>query len=177
MQSYSIVFRSIGVIRTPHRNPSETPIQPVFAKGVPGAVELDPEFQTALKDLKGFSHIHLLYHFHRSEAIRLHVAPYLDSQVRGLFATRAPHRPNKIGLSLVRLLRIRDNVLHIEDADMLDGTPLLDIKPYIQRFDSRSDARSGWQEAVPDETAFSIGSRTKAPPGKDASQSDGSDPK
>lgn len=163
MRSEIPSFCSIGVIRTPHRQPSKTPIQPVFAKGIPGTVELNPRYQPALKDLEGFSHIYLLYYFDRSTEMKLEVVPFLDSEKRGLFATRAPHRPNKIGMSLVRLLRIQNNLLHVEDVDMLDGTPLLDIKPYIQRYDSRPGAHSGWQETIPDEKADKIGSRKRAP--------------
>jgi len=159
MKDRSIHFRPIGVIRTPHHEGQKTPIQPVFAKGIKGTVEMDPEYQKGLKDLDGFSHIYLLYYFDRSEEMNLRVVPYLDSRPRGLFATRAPHRPNKIGLSLVRLTGIQDRILHIEDVDMLDQTPLLDIKPFIERFDVRTQTRCGWQGSVSDDVACNVGSR------------------
>ena len=153
------LFRPIGIIHTPHRNPSQTPIQPVFSAGIQGRVELFPEYVEGLKDLDGFSHIYLFYYFDRSTDIKMKVKPYLEEHVHGIFATRSPHRPNKIGMSLVRLLKICNNILEIEDVDILNGTPLLDIKPYIKRFDSREDVRSGWQDDVPDDIAFSRGRR------------------
>ncbi|MBN2103198.1 tRNA (N6-threonylcarbamoyladenosine(37)-N6)-methyltransferase TrmO [bacterium] len=155
----SFEIRPIGVIHTPHNEGSQTPIQPVFSRGVQGTVEIYPEFCEGLKDLEGFSHIYLLYFFDRSAKMQLQVVPYLDSVKRGVFATRAPHRPNKIGMSLVRLLKIENGILTIEDVDILDKTPLLDIKPYIQRYDSRADARSGWQENISDDVAGSLGKR------------------
>jgi tRNA-Thr(GGU) m(6)t(6)A37 methyltransferase TsaA len=112
-----------------------------------------------LKDLEDFSHIYLFYYFDRSQKTALQLKPYLSDNESGIFATRAPHRPNKLGMSLVRLDKIKGNVLYIRDLDILDGTPLLDIKPYIQRFDSRDDSKSGWQEDIQDETAFVRGRR------------------
>lgn len=161
MNRQEFIFQPIGIIHTPHIDPSQTPIQPVFSKGVWGTVELFPEYVDGLKDLDGFSHIYLLYYFDRSTQVKMKVKPYLDENVRGVFATRAPHRPNKIGMSLVQLLAIRDNILEIEEVDILDGTPLLDIKPYIKRFDSREDVRSGWQDDIPDDIAFPRGRREK----------------
>ena len=120
------------------------PIQPAGARGVAGTVELFAEYQDGLKDLDGFSHIILLYEFHRSRGFSLEVVPFMDSQVRGLFATRAPKRPNPIGLSVVRLRGIEGRLLHVEDVDMLDATPLLDIKPYVPAFDAPSECRVGW---------------------------------
>jgi len=155
-------FRQIGVIRTPFDDPSRGPIQPVYAKGVAGRVEVIPEFADGLDDLDGFSHVHLVYVFHRSTETRLRVKPYLQDVERGVFATRAPVRPNPIGLSLVRLVRREGCVLHVEDVDALDGSPLLDIKPYVPRFDVRTDARAGWQEDVDDETAERRGRRLDA---------------
>lgn len=154
-----IVVKPIGVIRTPHTSQEETPIQPVFAPGVPGRVEVLPEFEEGLRDIEGFSHIYLVYAFDRAGAIRLSVTPYLGDEERGVFATRSPHRPNGIGLSLVRLVRREGAVLHVEDVDVLDGTPLLDIKPYVERFDSRESVRSGWSEDIDDETAWKRGRR------------------
>jgi tRNA-Thr(GGU) m(6)t(6)A37 methyltransferase TsaA len=154
-----IVLRPIGVIRSPHTVPEDTPIQPVFAEGVRGRVELEPEFEEGLKDIEGFSHIYLIFSFDRAGEPRLSVTPYLGDEERGVFATRSPRRPNGLGISLVRLVGREGTVLHIEDVDVLDGTPLLDIKPYIGRYDSREDARSGWQDAVDDETARRLGRR------------------
>jgi tRNA-Thr(GGU) m(6)t(6)A37 methyltransferase TsaA len=120
------------------------PIQPAGAAGVKGTVEVFEEFQDGLQDLDGFSHVVLLYLFHRSEGYNLKVVPFMDTNPRGLFATRAPKRPNPIGLSVVRLDKIENGVLHIRNVDMLDGTPLLDIKPYVPEFDSQADVRTGW---------------------------------
>lgn len=141
-----IEFKAIGVIHTSYTEPEGTPIQPVGAVGVKGTVEVFGAYRDGLKDLDGFSHIVLLYHFHRSRGFSLRVVPYVDSQVRGLFATRAPRRPNAIGLSIVRLVRVEDGVLHIENVDMLDGTPLLDIKPYVPEFGAGEAVRTGWLE-------------------------------
>ena len=124
------------------------PIQPSGAAGIHGTVELFPEFAEGLKDLDGFSHLILLYNFHQSSGYRLTVTPFLDSEPRGVFATRAPKRPNPIGLSIVRLARIQGATLDIENVDMLDGTPLLDIKPYVPDFDHQADCRIGWLEQV-----------------------------
>ncbi len=153
-------FRQIGVIRTPFDDPSRAPIQPVYAKGVAGQVDVLPDFADGLDDIEGFSHVHLVYVFHRSTETRLRVKPYLQDVEHGIFATRAPVRPNPIGLSLVRLVRREGNVLHVEDVDMLDGSPLLDVKPFIPRFDVREGARSGWQEEVNEEAARRLGRRT-----------------
>ena len=149
----------IGVIHTPHTDPDATPIQPVFARGAEGRVEVDPAYAAGLRDIEGFSHLYLVYHFHRAGPPRLVVTPYLEDRPRGVFATRAPVRPNPLGLSLVRLVRREGNVLHVADVDMLDGSPLLDIKPYIARFDRRDDVRCGWQDAIDDATADARGSR------------------
>lgn len=107
----------------------------------------------------GFSHLYLLYHFHRAGAMRLEVRPFLQDESRGIFATRGPYRPNPIGLSIVRLIGIRDNILFLEEVDILDGTPLLDIKPYTAKFDRVDDCRSGWQDGVSEETAQHRGKR------------------
>jgi len=124
------------------------PIQPAGARGVKGSVEVFEDFQPGLQDLDGFSHIILLYYFHRSQGFRLKVVPYMDSVQRGLFATRAPKRPNPIGLSVVRLDGIEDGILHIRNVDILDNTPLLDIKPYVPEFEVQTEVRTGWLEKV-----------------------------
>jgi tRNA-Thr(GGU) m(6)t(6)A37 methyltransferase TsaA len=122
------------------------PIQPAGAAGVKGTVEVFDEYKAGLKDLEGFSHIILVYCFHRSAGFELEVVPFLDQEPRGLFATRAPRRPNPIGLSTVQLERIEDGILFIRNVDIIDGTPLLDIKPYVPDFDSPANARTGWLE-------------------------------
>jgi tRNA-Thr(GGU) m(6)t(6)A37 methyltransferase TsaA len=137
-------YRPIGIIRSPFRDPAGMPIQPVGARGVPGRVEVFEEYRAGLADLEGFSRIILLYPFHHSQGYSLVVAPFLDTRPRGLFATRAPRRPNAIGLSIVRLTGVMEGELAIEDVDILDGTPLLDIKPYVPAFDSYPGERSGW---------------------------------
>jgi tRNA-Thr(GGU) m(6)t(6)A37 methyltransferase TsaA len=143
-----IEFQAIGIIHTPFVTSEGTPIQPAYAAGVCGSVEVFAEYEAGLKDLDGFSHIVLLYHFHRSQGFSLELVPFMDTQSRGVFATRAPKRPNAIGLSLVALVRIEGRVLHIQNVDILDGTPLLDIKPYVPEFDSCTGVRTGWLEKV-----------------------------
>jgi tRNA-Thr(GGU) m(6)t(6)A37 methyltransferase TsaA len=144
MESFSL--KPIGVIHTPFKEPKGTPIQPDRSEGARGTVEVYAEYAGGLKDLDGFSHITLLYYFHLSKGFELSVTPYLDDKKRGLFATRAPRRPNPIGISVVRLDKIEGNMLHIVNVDMIDGTPLLDIKPYIRNFDSAGDSKIGWLE-------------------------------
>jgi tRNA-Thr(GGU) m(6)t(6)A37 methyltransferase TsaA len=138
-----IVMRPIGVIHTPFVEVRDMPIQASRSEAR-GVVELYPEFEAGLADLDGFSHIHLLYAFHRSSGYSLQVQPFLDDREHGLFATRHPRRPNPLGMSIVRLISRQGNQLHVEGLDMLDGTPLLDIKPYLPEFDVRTDVRSGW---------------------------------
>jgi len=135
----------IGVIHSPFTEKSETPIQPSRSKAI-GRVELYPQYADGLLDIEGFSHLILLYVFHRSSEYSLQVTPFLDDHTRGLFATRYPCRPNPIGLSTVRLLSRDANVLVIEGVDVLDGTPLLDVKPYMPEFDIRQDVSAGWYE-------------------------------
>jgi tRNA-Thr(GGU) m(6)t(6)A37 methyltransferase TsaA len=142
----AIQYRPIGVIHSPFNQTDGMPIQPSRAKGIKGSVEVNPKYVEALTDLDGFSHIILLYHFHRARPYTLKVVPFLDDEPRGLFSTRAPSRPNPIGLSLVRLLKIEDHTLCIADVDILEGTPVLDIKPYVGEFDERTQARFGWLE-------------------------------
>ncbi|MBN2405486.1 MAG: tRNA (N6-threonylcarbamoyladenosine(37)-N6)-methyltransferase TrmO [Coriobacteriia bacterium] len=139
-------FAAIGTIRSPFSSRTGMPIQPAAAVGMRGTVEVHDEYAEGLHDLDGFSHIILLYHFHRSEGFDLRVVPYLDSVAHGVFATRAPRRPNPLGMSVVRLERVEGSVLHITDVDVLDGTPLLDIKPYVPAFDSQGEIRVGWVE-------------------------------
>ncbi|MEI7694237.1 MAG: tRNA (N6-threonylcarbamoyladenosine(37)-N6)-methyltransferase TrmO [Chlorobium sp.] len=141
-----ILIQPIGIIHTPHKEMLNTPIQPIAALGVKGRIEIYDEYVTGLSDLDGFSHITLLYHFHKISEYALKVIPFMDSLERGIFATKAPKRPNRIGVSTVKLLNISGNIVEIEEVDMLDGTPLLDIKPYYPRYDNRSDVSIGWLE-------------------------------
>jgi tRNA-Thr(GGU) m(6)t(6)A37 methyltransferase TsaA len=138
-------FSYIGIIRTPHKTREGTPIQPPGAKGIIGKIEVDPGLTEGLKDLGGFSHLILLYHFHLSEGHELTVCPFLDKRPHGVFSTRAPRRPTPIGLSVVRLLSIEGCTLTIEGVDMVDQTPLLDIKPFVPAFDiPDGEIRTGW---------------------------------
>ena len=137
-------YRPIGIIHSPFKDREGTPIQPIGGEGVKAEVEIFPEYVEGLQDLEGFSHIILLYHCHLSKTYRLKVKPFLDDVERGLFATRAPARPNPIGLSVVRLIQIERATLFVEDIDIIDKTPLLDIKPFVPDFDLRKVARTGW---------------------------------
>ena len=141
-----IRYKPIGIIHSPFKEPKGTPIQPSAAKGAEGTVEVFPEYAEGLKDVAGFSHIILVYHFHLSGRASLRVKPFMDDVERGLFAVRAPSRPNPIGLSVVRLVRVDENLIHVLDVDMVEGTPLLDIKPYVPEFDAGEDVRIGWLE-------------------------------
>ncbi len=155
-------YRPIGVIRSEHTESDRTPIQPAYADGCKGRVEIFSEFAEGLRDIEGFSHVYLLYHFHRSAPPRLIVKPFLQDVEHGIFATRAPWRPNPIGLSIVRLAGRDENVLFVENVDVLDGTPLLDIKPYTAKFDRIDATRNGWQDEVDERTARERGRRSPA---------------
>jgi tRNA-Thr(GGU) m(6)t(6)A37 methyltransferase TsaA len=159
MEQHPIIFHPIGLIRTAHQSPEETPIQPIFAPDCEGRAEIFPEFQEGLQDIEHYSHIYLVYHLHRVKETRLLTKPFLQDSEHGIFATRAPFRPNPIGLSIVRLLRREANTLLFVGADILDGTPLLDIKPYSRRFDRIETERDGWQDHVDDTTAWQRGRR------------------
>lgn len=141
-------FEPIGTIHTPFTQAEGMPIQPAGAAGVKGSLELLPELADGLLDLDGFSHIILVYAFHESRGFDLQVVPFMDAEPRGVFATRAPRRPNPIGVSVVRLVGIEGNTVHVESIDVLDGTPLLDIKPFVPGFDADGDVRAGWLEGV-----------------------------
>ena len=159
MISRPIIYRPIGIIHSEHTIAEKTPIQPVYAKGCKGQVKVFGEFSGGLSDLDGFSHIYLLYHFHQAPPAKLLVKPFLQDVERGVFATRAPCRPNAIGLSIVKLLSRDGNILHVEDVDILDGTPLLDIKPYTSKIDLHDVTKSGWQDEVDETTAHKRGKR------------------
>lgn len=146
-------MKPIGIIRTPFTEQEGMPIQPKGAVGVKGIVELFQEFRTGLKDIDGFSHIILLYLFHRSQGFNLQVVPFMDTASRGVFATRAPRRPNPIGISVVQLDRMENGILHIRNVDILDGTPLLDIKPFVPEFDCPQKVRTGWVANSKDEVS------------------------
>ncbi|MFA4826520.1 MAG: tRNA (N6-threonylcarbamoyladenosine(37)-N6)-methyltransferase TrmO [Methanoregula sp.] len=139
-----ISFTPIGIIHSPFTEPAGMPIQPAGAAGVRGTIVLDEKFREGLRDLCGFSRIILIYHLHRSQGYALDVIPFLDTVPHGIFATRAPRRPNAIGLSVVKLLAVNGCELVIEGIDVVDGTPLLDIKPYVPEFDCFPDEKSGW---------------------------------
>jgi tRNA (adenine37-N6)-methyltransferase len=140
-----LIMRPIGIIHSPFLEKELTPIQPSRSQAQ-GRVEVYPEFAAGLEDIEGFSHIILLYVFHQSSGYNLRVKPFLDDHQHGLFATRYPKRPNPIGISVVRLAARQGNILQIDGVDVLDGTPLLDIKPYVSEFDLRTATRSGWLE-------------------------------
>ena len=139
-----IKYRPIGIIHTEFRNKKDTPIQGVFAKDAKGKVEIFPEYAAGLKDIEGFSHLILIYHFHLSDGYSLISMPFLEDQPHGIFSIRHFKRPNPMGLSVVKLEEIKGNILEVSEVDVLDGTPLLDIKPFVPLFDNRSDAKSGW---------------------------------
>ena len=153
-----IILKPIGVIRTPYTEPKDIPIQGIFKSQVEGCAKLKPEFTPGLKDLDGFSHAILLYFFHRSTQEQLEGKPFLEPVHHGIFAIRSPHRPNHLGLSIVKIKSIQDNKLFFTEVDMLDGTPLLDIKPYSKHFDQRENVISGWMDKhfspgnIPDQT-------------------------
>jgi tRNA-Thr(GGU) m(6)t(6)A37 methyltransferase TsaA len=144
METYTM--RPIGILRTPHAEPKGTPIQPSGAGDTPGVAEVFPEFAPGLKDLDGFSHVILLYVFHLAGPPKLLVTPFLDEGQHGVFSTRAPSRPNPLGLSVVRLERVEGNRVFLRGADMVDGTPLLDIKPHVGAFNAGGPERLGWLE-------------------------------
>ena len=161
--SQEVILRPIGVIHSEHTHAERTPIQPVYAKDCRGQVEIFPEYEEGLRDLEGFSHIYLICHLHRVETTKLMVRPFLQDVERGVFATRAPCRPNPVGLSVVELLRREGLVLHVDGVDLLDGTPLLDIKPYTAKFDRFETTRNGWQDQIDEETACRRGMRGYVP--------------
>jgi tRNA-Thr(GGU) m(6)t(6)A37 methyltransferase TsaA len=142
----SITYKPIGVIRSPFKEPRGTPIQPPAAAGIEGSVEVNPPYVEGLRHLDGFSHVILLYHFHLSRPSSLQLKPFMDDEAHGVFAMRGPSRPNAIGLSIVRLVELQGNVLRVQDVDIVDGTPLLDIKPYVPQFDAPDNrgVHIGW---------------------------------
>lgn len=142
-----ITYYPVGIAHTPFRTPEGTPIQASAAKEIQGKIEIFPEYFKGLKDLEGFSHIIVLFHLHIAKFKSLHVVPFLDTESHGVFATRSPARPNQIGFSVVELEKVEDNMLFVKNIDILDGSPILDIKPYIPQFDVFETTRNGWFEA------------------------------
>ncbi len=141
----------IGTIHSPYSSIEDMPIQPKGALKIQGHVLMAKQYSKGLQDLKGFSHIYLLYHFHEASRTELLVTPFMDTEKRGVFATRSPLRPNHIGISIVKLVEVEGNKVTVEGIDILDGTPLLDIKPYIEKFDGVKESTSGWMRASADE--------------------------
>ena len=141
-----ITIKPIGIIETPFNDLKGMPIQPAGAADIKGTIIINKEYEQALSDLEGFSHIILLYHLHKSQGYNLMVKPFMDDQKRGLFSTRAPRRPNPIGLSTVRLISRKGNILQIKGIDVLNNTPLIDIKPYVPKFDEKEVTSIGWLE-------------------------------
>jgi len=144
MNSKEIIYKPIGIIRSPFNTVEGVPIQPSGAEGIEGVVEVFNEFSDGLKSLEGFSHIILVYHFHLVNGFQLEVIPFLDNNSHGIFATRAPNRPNSIGISVVKLKSVEKNKIFIENVDIVDGTPLLDIKPYASFFHNVQNEKNGW---------------------------------
>lgn len=140
-------IKPIGIIHSPFKKREDTPIQPVFAKGAEGTVELLPGYAEGISDIDGFERIWLIYLFDRVREVKLKVVPFRDTVERGVFATRAPSRPNSVGLSAVKLIGVEGSNLKVVDIDILDGTPLIDIKPYIPQVDSFPDSKAGWFDA------------------------------
>lgn len=142
----NITYTPIGHFRTPHKTAAGMPIQPTGAQGVCGTITILPEFRRGLLDLNGFSHVIVLYHLHGIEGYDLRVTPYLDNAEHGIFATRSPKRPNPIGLSVMQLNDVSSDTLFLENVDVLDGTPVLDVKPYVPDFDIWPADKVGWFE-------------------------------
>lgn len=141
-----VVFSPVGIVRSPHKELSGMPVQPPSATAFEGEIEILPEFAEGLLDIEGFSRLMIFYHLHKSAGPLLTAKPFLDTVPHGVFASRIPRRPNPLGFSVVRLIGREGNVLRILDVDILDGTPVLDIKPYVPAFDSYPDERAGWFE-------------------------------
>lgn len=139
-----VTFFPIGVVHSPHKELSGMPVQPPSASSFTGEIEILPEFLEGLKDIEGFSRLMVFYHLHKSAGALLSAVPFFDTVPHGVFASRIPRRPNALGFSVVRLISREGNILKIGDVDILDGTPVLDIKPYVPEFDAYPDESSGW---------------------------------
>jgi tRNA-Thr(GGU) m(6)t(6)A37 methyltransferase TsaA len=143
-----IQYTPIGIIHSPFLQNGNVPVQPIYSKDTEATIEIYDEYVDGIKDLAGFSQIILLFHLDRISGYKLQTVPHFDNKLRGVFATRSPSRPNPIGLSITRLVKIRGNILHIKGIDALDKTPLLDIKPYIQKLDFRENSANGWLDDI-----------------------------
>ena len=152
--SEQIVYHPIGIIHTPYTQKENTPIQGCFAPNSRGTVEVYPEHSDGLKDIEEFSHLILIYHFHKSEGCQLMTKPFLDKEKKGIFSIRYFTRPNPIGISIVRLLKINGCILEVGEIDMLDETPLLDIKPYVPQFDIKENVRNGWYNTASERSKY-----------------------
>ncbi len=139
-----VEFKFIGTIHSAFKSIGNMPIQPISENSNKGYIEVFPEYEEGLLDIEGFSHIHLIYYFHLLKHKKLTVLPFMDNKEHGIFATRAPARPNPIGLSLVELIRRDGNILYVKNLDVIDGTPLIDIKPFFEKFDNRFNTKNGW---------------------------------
>lgn len=159
MRRREICFTPIGVIHSEHTVPEKTPIQPIYAQECFGTANIYAEYADGLKDLEGFSHVYLLYHMHRAKPTKLIVKPFLQDSEHGVFATRFPARPNTVGLSVAELIERRGNILHLKGVDILDETPLIDIKPYSAKFDHIQATRNGWMDEVSEAEAIQRGQR------------------
>ncbi|AMC10405.1 tRNA-Thr(GGU) m(6)t(6)A37 methyltransferase TsaA [Lutibacter profundi] len=144
METKKITLNVIGNIKTPWHTLQHMPIQPIGAKGIKGVVEVYPEFADGLKEIEGFSHIILIYQLHLVTKPQLEVIPFMDTKSKGVFATRSPKRPNKIGISTVEIEKVEGNKIYILDVDMITNSPLLDIKPFFEDFDNRFNTKKGW---------------------------------
>lgn len=161
LKNGSIIYHPIGIVHSPHRQRGKAPIQPIYADGFRGYLEIFPEFAEGLEGLEIFSHIFILFHFHLAREFKLKITPFFHDSQRGIFTTRAPERPNPIGLSLVRLEAVERNRVYVNDLDILDGTPVLDIKPFTKGLDSRFDSRDGWVDRIDPEEARKRGRRAE----------------
>lgn len=140
----NVTYSPIGIIHSSFKNPDDTPIQAIFSNGAKGKVEVYPKYAAGLKNIGGFSHLILLYHFHLVKSYSMISKPFIGNTEKGIFSIRHPERPNPIGISIVRLDNVKENVLEISDVDVIDGTPLIDIKPLVYEFDNRDNIKSGW---------------------------------
>lgn len=163
MKDAGIVMKPIGYARSPHVEPGNTPIQPCFAENSQGTIEIIPHYEEGLSDIDGFSHIFVIYYFDRARPETLKIKPYLDETERGVFSTRHPSRPNRIGISVLKLLKRKGSTLFVSGIDMLNGTPVLDIKPYVKRFDCVEPDACGWQDEVSEQKAQLLGRRNMNP--------------
>ena len=152
-----ITINPIGIIHSPYKKADGIPIQGKFKADVEAFAELEEKYIPGLKDLEGFSHAILIYHFHNETEEKISTQPYLEKEEHGIFAVRSPHRPNRIGFSIVKISRIQENKLYFTEVDVFDQTPLIDIKPYVEFFDKRENVKSGWvekhfQKGIPKQT-------------------------